>query len=304
MTTWTRLIRFTTAESSVPVYGQPVPPSGVSERDDDIGLRYHASKVSGAAPVQAHLIVGDPFGSESCIVTKSLLSVRTLLSPLPAELVGAPRCLGANYQGPAAKKGSVPILFLKPASSLSHPESTIVVPAHASDDQADYEAELVIVVGRTAKDVEPANALDYVAGYTLCNDVSARKLMAAASQWGMGKSLDGWLPFGPVIVSSKLVEDPQKITLKAVLNGKEYQNDTTAKQLWTVAETIVELSKGSTLSPGTIIATGTPAGQGSTQKPPVWLRHGDDIRISGSHGLGTLINTVVEVKKGAVRAKL
>lgn len=166
----------------------------------------------------------------------------------------------------------------------------------------------VVIIGKTCRNVKRDAAMDYVLGYTLANDVSARSKMFAVPQWGLGKSADTFCPLGPVIVSahSQLLPDPDNVQLKTVVNGKVMQDGNTRDMLFGVAETIEWLSQGTTLEAGSIISMGTPPGEGFKRKPPIFFKHGDVCTISGSHGLGSLVNPVVEEERlvEGMRARL
>jgi len=192
-----------------------------------------------------------------------------------------------------------PILFYKPVTTLIGPLATIVIPKVAQppkDHLPDYEVELVIVIGKAAKNVSEANALDYVLGYTGANDVSFRKHQMAVSQWSFSKGFDNTNPFGPCLVSNNAIPDPQNLLLKCTLNGNIVQDGTTADQIFSVRQTIAFLSQGTTLEPGSIILTGTPKGVGFVRNPPIYLQDGDKVNVWIGHGIGTLVNDVKEEK--------
>jgi len=159
--------------------------------------------------------------------------------------------------------------------------------------EVDYETELAVVIGRAAKDVDTAEALHYVLGYTAANDVSARRWQGkrGAGQWVRGKSFDTFCPLGPELVTPDELEDPQNLRLTCVLNGQVMQDANTSDMIFPVAELISYLSSGATLLPGTVILTGTPSGVGFTRKPPVFLMPGDTVEVS-VEGIGTLRNPV------------
>ncbi|MDP9352028.1 MAG: fumarylacetoacetate hydrolase family protein, partial [Chloroflexota bacterium] len=158
--------------------------------------------------------------------------------------------------------------------------------------QADYEVELAVVIGRRARDVSADEALDYVFGYTVCNDVSARDLQfSEGGQWTHSKTLDTFAPMGPYIVTADEVPDPQSLQLRCVLNGETMQDSNTADMLFPVAELIQFLTRGMTLEPGDIISTGTPQGVGVSRKPPVFLKSGDQVRVEIER-LGGITNPV------------
>jgi len=195
------------------------------------------------------------------------------------------------------EKPAFPILFYKPATVLIGPNVPITIPRAAQPVDKhipDYEVELTVVIGKPAKNVAEADALDYVLGYVTGNDISFRYHQMAVSQWGFSKGFDDATPFGPCIVSSRVIKDPQNIPLKTTLNGQTLQNGTTADQIFSVRKTIAFLSQGTTLEPGSLIMTGTPVGVGFVRKPPIYLKDGDEVRVWVGGGLGTLVNPVVE----------
>lgn len=162
-----------------------------------------------------------------------------------------------------------------------------------------------VVLAKTALNVSTSEALSYVLGYTLTNDVSSRKRMFAVPQWGLGKSFDGHLPIGPVLVHPSVAGNPEDIQLQTILNGEVVQDGNTRDHLWTVAETISELSQGTTLPAGTLISMGTPPGEGFKQNPQKWLRHGDTVVVKGARGLGSLVNRVRDEERGTtIKARL
>lgn len=296
-TQWTRLIRFVAAETSQVHIGQPVDPTL------DVGLAAWNKQV-----IRAHEILGSAL-DPGAQLTNTVLTVRELLSPLSREEVKTVRCLGLNYTDHAAEakmaKPPVPVLFYKPLASIIGPNAPIFIPRVAQpveDHLPDYEVELTIVIGKAARNVSEADALDYVLGYTGANDVSFRKHQMTTSQWGFSKSFDNTTPLGPCIVSNNAIPDPQLIPLTCNLNGKILQNGNTKDQIFNVRKTIAFLSQATTLEPGSVILTGTPAGVGYVRKPPVVLRKGDVVHVWLGHGIGTLVNPVVE--EGVTRARL
>ncbi|KAI0268222.1 fumarylacetoacetate hydrolase [Gloeopeniophorella convolvens] len=299
-TQWTRLIRFVASETSQIHIGQPI------DAQLDIGLAI-ASKKS----VLAYEILGSPF-DPSAQLTKNILSVKTLLSPLSREQIGLVRCLGLNYADHAAEasmnKPAAPVLFYKPATVIIGPNASIKIPKVAQpveEHVPDYEVELTVVIGKPAKDVSEDEALDYVLGYTAGNDTSFRFHQMNVSQWGFSKSFDDATPIGPCIVSASAIADPQTLSLKTLVNGQVLQDGTTRiDQIFNVKQTIAFLSQGTTLPAGTIIMTGTPNGVGFVRKPPIFLKHGDIVQVWIGSGIGTLINPVVEEGKPPISAKL
>ena len=161
--------------------------------------------------------------------------------------------------------------------------------------QVDFEVELAVIIGRKAKNVTAAEALDYVFGYTIGNDVSARRWQkhAGGGQWVRGKSFDTFCPLGPELVTKDLVPDPQQLRLQCFLNGRLMQDDNTSDMIFSVAGLIEYLSDSMTLLPGTVIMTGTPSGVGFARQPPVYLKPGDNLELTIDN-LGTLCNPVAE----------
>lgn len=227
------------------------------------------------------------------------------LVPLDSVEVGPPIpdpdkivCLGLNYADHAAEAKmaipEVPVLFAKFRNSLVGPYSPIVLPRNST--AIDYEAELAVVIGRTCKDVTEKDALSYVAGYTIMNDVSARDLQMRTPQWTAGKALDTFAPMGPGIVPASEIPDPQNLEVITRLNGQERQHGNTSKMIFSVAKAIEFVSSIMTLVPGDIIATGTPSGVGFIQNPPIFMREGDLVEIEIER-VGRLANKVVGPKK-------
>jgi 2-keto-4-pentenoate hydratase/2-oxohepta-3-ene-1,7-dioic acid hydratase in catechol pathway len=220
----------------------------------------------------------------------SLASLQ-LLAPVPRP--GKIICIGYNYRAHAVESEvpvpEEPVLFAKFANSVVGPGTPIVVPPEAQEP--DYEAELACVIGRRACRVEERVALDYVAGYTCVNDVSARDLQLRVSQWTRGKAVDTFLPLGPSLVTADEIPDPQALAIRCVLNGETMQHASTRDMIFGVAELVSFLSRTVTLEPGDVIATGTPPGVGFTRTPPVYLQDGDEVTIE-IEGVGVLTNPV------------
>ncbi len=228
------------------------------------------------------------------------LSTVTLLAPIPR-----PRqdviCLGINYKAHAAEsthydaaafggERPVPIYFSKRVSEAVGPEGFIE--SHPGLVQRlDYESELAVIIGKTAKNVKAADAADYIFGYTVLNDVSARLLQTTHKQWYFGKGLDGFTPIGPCITTADEIAFPPALRISSRVNGELRQDSTTDLLITGIADIIQELSAGMTLLPGTIIATGTPAGVGMGFDPPRFLKPGDVVECI-IEGIGTLRNTV------------
>ena len=204
-------------------------------------------------------------------------------------------CIGLNYADHAAESGmdipSEPIVFSKYASAIIGPGDTITLPPTSSEP--DYEAELVIVVGKTGFNISEADALDHVAGYTVGHDVSARdyQLQKPGGQWMLGKTFDTFAPIGPDLVTTDEVPDPHNLPIRCILNGKTVQDSNTAQLIFKVPQLIAYLSHVFTLSPGDLIFTGTPPGVGMARDPQLWLKAGDNVVIE-IDGIGRLENTV------------
>ncbi|KAI9834870.1 MAG: hypothetical protein M1819_002778 [Sarea resinae] len=255
MATFSRLVRFL-AKDGRTYYGDALLPSGVT----DI-----------AKTTQAKVIRGDVFGKHE--VTDQVADVRLLLAPLARDDVKTVRCengaaqISSAFRKAPPSKGNVQIsnkrlLFsqYKPVTSLSGPFDPIPVSQMAQEVPGlDYECELVAIIGKEAFNVPESRALDYIMGYTVGDDVSHREwqLKRGGGQWALGKGFDGWAPFGPGIVSSRFIKDPQALNIYTKVNGQKVQESSTRDMIFGVAKTIAFLSQGTTLLPGDIIFTGT-----------------------------------------------
>jgi 2,4-diketo-3-deoxy-L-fuconate hydrolase len=202
--------------------------------------------------------------------------------------------IGLNYRKHAEEAGMdlprEPIVFTKAVTSLSGPDDDIVMPQ--GSEETDWELELAFVIGTTARKVGREQALDYVAGYCLANDVSERNWQIKRNgQWGKGKSFDSYGPVGPFMVTRDELPDPQDIDMELRVNGEIKQRTSTADMIFSVAELVSYLSQFMTLLPGDIVITGTPAGVGLGMKPQQFLRKGDVVTLSGGL-LGTQTQTV------------
>ncbi len=202
--------------------------------------------------------------------------------------IGKVVCIGLNYSDHAAESGmpvpTEPILFLKPSSSVCGPNDDVEIPRGST--KADWEVELGVVIGRRAKYVEEADALDYVAGYCVVNDVSEREFqLERQGQWDKGKSHDTFAPIGPWLVTRDEIPDPQALAMWLEVNGHRYQDGSTKTMVFGVRELVAYVSRFMTLEPGDVISTGTPPGVGMGQKPQVFLKAGDVMRL-GIEGLG------------------
>lgn len=217
------------------------------------------------------------------------LAELTLRAPVPKP--GKIICVGLNYGDHAAETGldvpPDPPLFCKFANSVADPGATVPVPLVVTD--LDYEAELGVVIGRTARRVSSADALEYVAGYVCANDVTSRDLQFRTSQWTAGKAIDQFLPMGPVLVTADELGDPQKLPIKCWVNDELRQDGSTADMIFGVAELIEYITRTMTLEPGDVLATGTPSGVGMGMSPAGYLADGDEVSVEIG-GLGRLTN--------------
>lgn len=217
------------------------------------------------------------------------LSQVTLLAPLqkPPRIFG----IGLNYREHAAESKmavqSVPTVFLKLSSSITGPDSDVLLPPDAT--QPDYEAELAVVIGKSGHRIQPEKWRDHVFGYTIVNDVSARGVQLATSQWTLGKSFPTFTPMGPWIVTADELADPHSLEIKLTLNGEVMQHANTRDLIFPIPELIAHISSIVPLEPGDVISTGTPPGVGLGRNPQRWLR-ADETMIIEIEGIGTLRN--------------
>ena len=237
--------------------------------------------------------------AEQSEVSVSLSNV-TLCAPIPRPRQDV-LCLGINYKAHAdeaerystatfAKEREIPIYFSKRVNEAVPPEGFIE--SHPGLVQRlDYESELAVIIGKTAKGVKAADAGDYIFGYTILNDVSARLLQTSHKQWYFGKGLDGFTPMGPCIVTKDEFAQPPAQAIRTWINGELRQDAVTDELIFGIPHIVHELSQGMTLKAGTVIATGTPAGVGMGFDPPKFLKKGDVVTCQ-IVGIGTLENTV------------
>jgi len=229
------------------------------------------------------------------------------LIPLSAAVLDAPLrpprnvfCVGRNYleharegaraSGRELRLPDAPTFFTKASTAVSPPRAVLHLEADVSREY-DFEAELAVVIGAQCKNVPEEHALGVVFGYTALNDVTARDLQRRHGQWFKGKSLDESCPIGPWIVTPEETGDPQSLELSLFVNGARKQHSNTSKMIFTVARLIAELSRGMTLLPGDVIATGTPEGVGFARTPPEFLRDGDLLEVD-IEKIGRLANTI------------
>jgi acylpyruvate hydrolase len=211
----------------------------------------------------------------------------------PVRRPGKVLCLGLNYrthlQEISEPAPEYPILFHKTATSLIGDGGAILLPRISHE--VDYEGELAVVIGRRGKYIEERDALQYVAGYTCANDISANDLEFRTSQWTSGKMLDTFCPLGPALMTRDEIADPNALRLRTILNGRTVQDESTSDMVFSVPFLVSYISSLATLEPGDLILTGTPAGIGCNKKPPVWLQPGDWLSVD-IEGIGTLTNPV------------
>jgi len=292
MVVWKRLIRFVAVDERI-LRGEPILPSP----DFDLGTTTPETKL------QARIIVGDDIynNTGATKVSDEVVTVKELLGPLAQNDVPILRCVGLNYAKHIKEAGRspppFPFIFFKPTTCITDHNADVVIPKICQDDQADYEGELCLIIGRDAKDVSEADALSYVAAYTCGNDISSRKLQRDPSfagripQWGFSKGFDTFAPLGPCLVNSNLIGDPAKLNLKTIVDGEVRQEESVADLLFGCAYLVSYLSQGTTLQKGSVIMTGTPGGVGAGMNPPKYLVPGTvmDVQISK---IGTLRNRV------------
>ena len=229
-------------------------------------------------------------------ITNERIDVAELLAPIePKTIYG----IGLNYRKHAEETGAKipghPIVFLKSPTAVQDPEKPIVLPRKLRSDEVDFEAELGVIIGYPCKNVSRAEALSYVLGYTIANDVSARDWQKTwgGSQWCRGKTFDTFCPLGPAFVTVDSIKDPNDLTISTRVNGVTLQQSNTRDMIFSVAEVIEFLSGSTTLEAGTLILTGTPEGVGMGRKPPLYLKAGDIVEVE-IEGIGILRNPVVE----------
>jgi len=272
-------------------------------QDDQGNAQYALYKPGAICPLAS--LMDDPpadgeiFSRGTAWISSLVQPEGSLWVPEPERLlpvVGQPGkviCIGLNYRDHAIESGSEiptePVVFSKFNSTLIGHGDSIRLPAVSSE--VDYEAELVVIVGKKAKHVAAADAMDYVFGYTCGHDVSARDWQKGrpGGQWLLGKTFDTFAPTGPCMVTTREVADPSDLRVRMHLNGEVVQDSTTAQLIFDIPTLIEHLTKIVTLLPGDLIFTGTPPGVGAARKPPVFLQPGDDCHVE-IEGIGTLAN--------------
>jgi 2-keto-4-pentenoate hydratase/2-oxohepta-3-ene-1,7-dioic acid hydratase in catechol pathway len=220
-------------------------------------------------------------------------SAVTLLAPVPRP--GKIICIGYNYRDHTTASGAnapvpeYPNFFAKYSNVVIGPDQPIIYPRVKVN--LDYEGELAIIIGKRAKYVDEVRALDFVAGYTIFNDVTARDYQDRTSQWTLGKSFDTFGPMGPALVTRDEIPDPSHLDVRLTVNGQERQHSNTCHMIFSIPFIIAYLSQAITLEPGDVISTGTPSGIGSMCQPPVFMQPGDEVRVQ-IEKIGELVNTV------------
>ncbi|KAF2188153.1 hypothetical protein K469DRAFT_567098 [Zopfia rhizophila CBS 207.26] len=290
LVSWTRLVRYVALEAEGTVrYGEPI----LSDETNDI------SKLVSSGQLKVKVCEGnDPLAANP---TEQIQTVKTLLGPLEAKDVPIIRCIGLNYKTHILETGrplpTCPTVFTKPAPTVADYGEDIPIPKIAQS-QCDYEGELTIVIGRDAKDVNEADALDYIAAYTVGNDVSARDWQREAGkagpvpQWSFSKSFDKYAPLGPALVAAHVLGEANDLSLKTLVNGEVRQESNTSDLCFDVRKLVAFCSQGQTLQKGSLIVTGTPGGVGLFMKPPGFLKHGDEVVVE-IEKIGSLRNRMV-----------
>ena len=221
------------------------------------------------------------------------LEVTELAAPIskPGKIVA----VGLNYHDHALETNlplpEHPLVFTKFTSSITGPHDPIRLPLEITQ-QTDLEVELAVVIGKTARNVPPEQALEHVFGYTVVNDLTARNVQFGDGQWVRSKSFDTFCPMGPVIVTLDELQDAKQLRLGSSINGQTMQDSSTSNLIFGVCELISQLSQSFTFDPGDVLITGTPAGVGYVRKPPKYLQPGDTVRV-WIEGIGTLENSVI-----------
>ena len=241
--------------------------------------------------VDSFLAIADPETIDEASIPLNQVQLQAPIKSPPKIL-----CLGWNYVDHVAENKIMlpdePVIFMKPHTAITGPNQKIIKRPFVHE--LDYEGELAIVIGKKAKDVPEAEALIYVFGYTILNDVSARDFQFKDKQWTRGKGFDTFAPTGPCITTRNQLQDTRNLSICTWVNGELRQNGTTKDMRFNVPQIIYHLSRVMTLEPCDIIATGTPSGVGMAMKPQRWLNSGDVVRIE-IEGIGALENEVEEI---------
>lgn len=285
---WDRLVRYVSASDGTVKYGQPI----LDSPDVDVAALAEEGKLEVLVAEGENPLAARP-GSQKD-------QVKSLLGPFRVEDVPIIRCIGLNYKTHIKETGrplpTCPTVFTKPAPAITDHDSPIPIPKIAQE-QCDYEGELTILIGKDAYDVSPEDALNYVAAYTVGNDISARDWQrepgkaGVVPQWSFSKSFDKYAPVGPVLVSSAVLGAADKQELQTIVNGEVRQKGNTSDLCHGVRDLVAFCSQGQTLQKGSLIMTGTPGGVGLFMKPPTFLKDGDVVEVEIS-GIGRLRNTI------------
>ncbi|KAJ4264145.1 hypothetical protein NW764_015953 [Fusarium oxysporum] len=286
--TWTRLIRFFDEEDRL-CYGEPQ-----IEQANDL------PRLLTEGNLLARELIGDsPFSSTP---SNNLLRVKRLVGPLSTKDVPIIRCVGLNYGEHIKETGRsvppYPSIFIKPSRAVAGWNDDVAIPSIAQKNQLDYEGELAIVIGKEGKNISLEESLEYVAGYTIANDVSARTwqrdpaFAGNTPQWCFSKGFDGWAPLGPMIVSPKLIGAADNLDLQTKVNGEMRQKANTSDLVFGVRRIVAFVSQGTTLEKGCVILTGTPGGVALGMENPKWLVDGDVVEVSIKN-IGTISNRMV-----------
>ena len=289
----------------------PAPRLGLLRGDAIVDLKTASPRIWPDAPTTlVDLIQRGPdawkrmaeIGADAAAAHSHLASSATWHAPIPRPAKNV-FCLGLNYaahakessqaRGREMKIPTVPVIFTKAPTTVTGPFADVAVDRQATQ-QVDWEVELGVVIGTTGRNIAKADALDHVFGYTVINDLSARDLQQQHMQWFKGKSLDGFCPMGPVLVTADEFGDPQTKRLQLRVNGVTKQDGSTANMIFPVDVIIEWLSKGLTLEAGDVIATGTPEGVGMGRTPQEFLQNGDVVETE-VEGIGVLRNRIVDL---------
>jgi 2-keto-4-pentenoate hydratase/2-oxohepta-3-ene-1,7-dioic acid hydratase in catechol pathway len=285
---WKRLVRYISSSDGSVKYGEPI----LEDASADIAA------LAQQGELKVHILEGsNPLDARP---TSQEDHVKSLLGPLRVDDVPIIRCIGLNYKTHIKETGRAmpecPTVFTKPSPAVADHGAAIPIPKVAQE-QCDYEGELTILIGRDAYDVSAEDALDYVAAYTVGNDVSARDWQrqpgkaGVVPQWSFSKSFDRYAPLGPVLVSAAVLGAADKQDLRTIVNGEVRQQGNTADLCFGVRDLIAFCSQGQTLQKGSLIMTGTPGGVGLFMDPPTFLKHGDVVEVEIG-GVGRLRNAM------------
>lgn len=263
-------------------------------KNSEGNIEYGASKDNG---VTYNKVIGGIF-DDNINISDSKSDIKKLLSPVVPPMF---YCIGLNYTGHAKETGAnipdFPVIVSKGPNSVCGDGDIVEIPKFLESKEVDYECELAIVIGKKCKNATLENALDYVLGYTCCNDITARdwQFKNSGGQWTRCKIFDNFAPLGPCITSTDEIENPQNLKINTILNDKVVQDSNTSDMIFSVARLVEFLSGSTTLLPGTVISTGTPQGVGMGRTPKLFLKEGDSCTIS-IENIGKLSNKFVNEK--------